>query len=316
MNADQGSLRSFRIETPASLAATDYPLLPPPGQRGAPHGHLDAGLRRDPARGARLARRSGAVLAALSGWPAAHDLHLGGRSLRGTPLRDDLEPRRRPRDGEHAVPAGQRARLRRGSGERASGSGAESAGAGPLHERVQPHRRDAGRHSRRPRLRAGDGERRDRRAHGRSTDPCDRGRRGRSQRRRHRRDRSGRAPAGRERPARPRGPLLRAAGAGPHAARRVHRAARRAVTSTRSISPRSTRSPRWRRSTRRCSSTEATRARASATRASSMPRSPSKSTRSRTERRPRAATASWWRPLSITREAACSRPSSATAPWP
>ncbi len=31
VNADEGTLRSFRIETPASLAASDYPLLPAPG---------------------------------------------------------------------------------------------------------------------------------------------------------------------------------------------------------------------------------------------------------------------------------------------
>ena len=31
VNADEGSLRSFTVATPASLALTDYPLLPPPG---------------------------------------------------------------------------------------------------------------------------------------------------------------------------------------------------------------------------------------------------------------------------------------------
>jgi hypothetical protein len=35
VNADSGSLRSFTVATPASLAASDYPLLPPPGTSAA-----------------------------------------------------------------------------------------------------------------------------------------------------------------------------------------------------------------------------------------------------------------------------------------
>ena len=303
VNADQGSLRSFTVATPASLAAADYPLLPPPGSSAPrtavstlacvpfPPGALDS--RGDPV----------AVLAALRRRPAAHDLHVGGRSLRR-----DTSSSTTSNLGED--PGTANTQFLPGSvlvydvdlAERAAARRRRIAQVRvDLHERLQPDRRDAGRHARRPRLRAGDGERRDRRAQRRSADPGDRGRRRRAQRRGHRRDRSGRAPARRERPARARGPLLRSAGGGSRAARRVHGQRDGPAPLRASISPRSTRSPRWRPSTRRCGSTGATRARASATPASSMPRSPSRSTRSRTARRPRAATASWWRPPSTTR---------------